>query len=392
MTTLVASPLSKALSIVLFIPLGAINAGCGAADAARPREPTYAEIAGASTASFLDRNASPYILEWEPSQHAALDAAMQKGVVVVAYNGASVALLPDCHLGGAYQASGVTPQSGKVKLKNTDTAAAGSPQLPASQEVRAGFDRGASVNFEYVIAGRREASRVDARRGELEGLREACRGATHFIHSAFVGAFRRLSDTSADIHVGARVLGAEAKAGSSSAKSTEAQAGDMDACRKGQTGAGGAGSASNGCFVPIQIELRPLASSTLVHLTFVSFTIEPNDPSGSAWDRPGRTPDPIFALSNGLGFDFKTPVMDDTLTGAPSLSIGPFEMTEEGPLVLLALDDDEPLGKEMIGSTQVSLTELRGSPYIDKEIKLGGKVTGRVRLQARVEVLSVPVP
>jgi hypothetical protein len=200
----------------------------------------------------------------------------------------------------------------------------------------------------------------------------------------------------ADLHIGGRALGAEAGAGSSSAKSTEAQGGDVEACRKarGLEAAGDERRAlpAGGCSVPIQVELRPISSSTLVELTLVSFSIEPTDPSGVAWDQPGRTPDPIFAFSNGLGFDFQTPAIDDALTGAPSIAIGPLEMTPEGALVLLAFDDDEPFGKETIGSARVGLADLRSSPYVDVDLRSGGVVTGRVRLQGRVEILGVPVP
>lgn len=375
-----------ASSILVASALG----GCGAADAVRPDEPTYADAVGAGAARFVPRNSSPFIVDWEPDQHAALDAAMQKGIVVVAYDGSTITLLPDCRLEGVYSASGVTLQSGTVKVRSSDSAGASAPPVGVVRDVRADLERSAALDVAYTIAAKREAGRPGARRTELQGMGSACRGATHFVHGALLGAFRRLSGASAEVHGGASVFGVGATAGSTSARATESRGGDLDTCQQPDVVAPApAGAEASGCSVPLQLELRPIAPSTLVRLTLVSFTIEPRNSSGGGWDGENGPPDPIFEISSGLGLPRRTASFENRTTATPSVAMDVVEVAENEPLTLRVIDEDV-LGSETIGEAQLTLAEIRSGPYFDKELRASGAVTARLRLQATIESLSVP--
>ena len=189
--------------------------GCsvgGAAEKARPDDPTYA---GAVNAQLLfgDRP-QVLVVDWEAESRVDLEVAMKRGVAVMALDAHGPRLL-DCQLPGDYTFLGTTRKEKVVRLLDRDEVKANLPLQGAglASKLEGEFSRGATLDVALVMVGKRTAAARRAQRDQLVG---ECTGATHIVRSATVGAFAMTTGTQAKIRTAAELFAAEAGVSSQS--------------------------------------------------------------------------------------------------------------------------------------------------------------------------------
>ena len=152
----------------------------------------------------LNDVSSPLIIEWPSSARSDLEAAMHDGVVVVSYSCEKVKVLPDCKVAGAYGYRAVTPREESVLIEGRDNIQASFGGV--SWAVGGNFERDAKLDLSYVLVGKQSTPRTSLHQDELEGG-DFCKGATHFVKRADVGAFAYATGTRVAAGMSAKVLG-----------------------------------------------------------------------------------------------------------------------------------------------------------------------------------------
>jgi TPR repeat protein len=230
-------------------------AACGgstAATAVRPPDPTYAEASGAPACRAVDDYPAPLAVDWRPEDRVDLEAAMHKGVAVVAYDCKSIRLLPTCTVPGSYGFVGTSTEQQVVRLENTDELTTNLPRFGAALGVKLDTElrRGATLDVALMMIGKEVATRAEALPEELQG---DCAGATHFVLGTTVGAFAMRKGTRATVRSAAELLGAASETTSTSSKEVESAAGSLDDCNKALPFS----PAPEGrCSAPLRLQLR----------------------------------------------------------------------------------------------------------------------------------------
>src|SRR5262249_25761778 len=114
--------------------------------------------------------------------------------------------------------------------------------------------RGSSIDLALVMVGKKGTTVAAAAKPELAGT---CDGATHFVRSAFVGAFAMATGTNGKARAVADMFGASAQAASTSEKKTANKDGDLEACRKSTADAP---KPPDQCGSAVRLELVPLVA------------------------------------------------------------------------------------------------------------------------------------
>ena len=211
-------------------------AGCGATipdvDA---RAPSLAEAQGgpAQTAQLCEKaeeRETPLIVEWPGTHKVELESLSKRGIVVVRYEGCKLSVLPLCEARGAYTFA----------------------RLPvAAPGLRAELASGKAFKLDYVLVGRRM---TEAAPPEMTG---DCAGATHYVRSISVGAYKLESSAraaqGADVDAGIVQTGGSRQASRprnrrSGGVATRAPKGDLDE----------AAARAAGCSAPVQLGLVKL--------------------------------------------------------------------------------------------------------------------------------------
>lgn len=239
--------------------LALVAGGCGsgaAGEAVRPADPTAKEALGEPDAEAQCRsvasNAEPLVVDWKSNERLDLELAMKEGVAVVSYDCKSIKLLKSCKVTGSYGFAGVSRKEDVIQLTNSDEVAANLPLSAAtlSSEVQ----RGSSIDLALVMVGKKGTTVSAAAKPDLAG---SCDGATHFVRSAFVGAFAMSTGSKGQVKAVADLFGAGASAASSSSKKTANKDGDLDSCRKSTPDSA---SPPDQCQAAIRLELVPIAA------------------------------------------------------------------------------------------------------------------------------------
>ncbi len=212
--------------------LASCGGGAGAqAAAVRPKDLTFAE-AVRDTGPCLEGDRFPRVLtvDWRSEERLDVEAAMKRGMAVVAYDCKGLRLLPDCRVEGTYGFIGVTRKEEAIRLENADEVRANLPLRGPGLAVSIGgeLERGATLDIALVMVGKRSAARSEVTRNELVG---ACEGATHFVRAATVGAFVMSTGSRAKVATAAEIFGAGASASSGSDKQVQSRDGDLAQCR-----------------------------------------------------------------------------------------------------------------------------------------------------------------
>jgi hypothetical protein len=211
---------------------------------------------------------------------------MKRRLVAVEYDCQKLVLLPDCELSGEYQYAGITPREQVIRMGDEFEVRANLPLggLSLAGQLGGDFQRGNTLDVALAIVGQRAAVKRRVLRSELAG---ECRGATHFIRSAMVGAFAMEKGTRGHVKTAAQVFGLGVAAQSHEASHVVNRDGSLEACRKGD----GRDDEVPGCAAPLRVELRPLLErlpGPEAATAAVEETLAPSCPAGTRGDDSGK--------------------------------------------------------------------------------------------------------
>ena len=218
-------------SLLLIAIMSLCTASCAAgAETLRPGQITAGDAIGETfecTEEKLKGDLSPFTADWGDSQRASLEMAMKRGVAVVQMTCEGPKVLKACMVVGDYAYSGVSLKTKLVQMKDAGSASINLGGL-ASASLKSAFSQGRWLNLAYMIAGA-ETTTVSSVSPVL--LKGRCKGATHFVYEAQVGAFSMETTEQGESKTAADFLIGDAKAEAESSKSTRTTDGDPDSCK-----------------------------------------------------------------------------------------------------------------------------------------------------------------
>ncbi len=247
-----------ALAPLALAPLAALLASCGghAGDMVRPKDFVARDAVGAAAPSCegAPRLARPLIVDLDADARVDLEAAMKKGIVVVAYDCKSLRVLPACKFEAAgYEYAGVSRKEQVVQMKDQDELSVNLPL--ASHKFGGAVQAGRSLDLALVLVGRRSTTVGKVAREELAG---GCEGATHFVQTASVGAFSMATGSSGKAMAVAELFKVGASASSESSRQAASRDGSLEACRSSDPDAA---TPPAECRTPIRIGLMPVVAA-----------------------------------------------------------------------------------------------------------------------------------
>lgn len=239
-----------------FFVFGLVAAGCGTTpgEKVRPKDPTFEGArGGASSCKDAGDESTPLIVDWNPEERGDLEVAMKQGVAVFHHDCKTTKLLQDCKVEGPYSFLGITKKEQVIAIENADQAQANLPLHGAS--IGASMASGSSLDVGLIMVGKKTTA--------IDGIKKSslgshCEGATHYVHSATVGAFAMRTLTSGAVHAKAALDvfgGAGASGSSTSAKDFMNKDGEVESCKGADVDAT---SAPSGCGAPVRIRLLPI--------------------------------------------------------------------------------------------------------------------------------------
>ncbi|MCU0687098.1 MAG: sel1 repeat family protein [Polyangiaceae bacterium] len=279
----------------------AFLSACGgkAGDVVRPKDITGAAALGKAAAKCTGepKLASPLVVDLDSSSRVDLEAAMKQGVVVVAYDCASLRVLSACKVsGGEYAYTGVSRKEDVVQMKNQDEAAV---NLPFSGGKAGGeIKSGNSIDLALVYIGQHATTvgRID--RAEMSG---GCEEATHFLRSANVGAFSMATGSAGKVTAVAELFKIGASGLSSATRNVTTTDGSLEACRSSNPDAPAPPAE---CRSAISVQLMPLAGSTArkveKHAPSTGDLPEPAEPKTEKAERAKEAKPEIAACPPGF--------------------------------------------------------------------------------------------
>jgi hypothetical protein len=236
----------------ILLCLAGCSAGVPDVDA---KEPTIAEAEGdpaadAEACAASETRDNPLIIEWPGTHKVELESISKRGLVLVRFEGCKLTVLPTCEAKGGYKFEPVTPQRDALEIKNENDLFA---KLPiAAPGLKAELASGKAFKLDYVLVGQRIAETPPS---DMTG---ECDGATHYVRTISVGAYKM--DSSAKANQGADVdVGIVQTGGHRSASRARNRAsGDVDGCAS-KTDLDEGKAKSAGCSAPVQLGLSPLS-------------------------------------------------------------------------------------------------------------------------------------
>lgn len=205
---------------------------------------------------------APFVVEWEGSERAQLEAAIRKGVVAVRYGGCQLEVVPGCTAPAAYEYAALTPKKESVEIVDADELYARFPRGAVGLEAE--LERAGSLSVDMMVVGRHEAPSIHVSREQLSGT---CLTATHVVTGLTVGAFRFHTGSSSELAASVEVgqLG-EAGRASEAQREELSTDGDVAAC---QLATPGDPAPPERCGAIMRIEVAPLpergADEALMH-------------------------------------------------------------------------------------------------------------------------------
>lgn len=219
--------------------------------------------------------ARPLAVDWRPEDRADLEVAMKRGVAVVSYDCKEARVLRDCHVEGGYGFVGINTKEQVIRLRGADELRLNLPFFGAKLEARA--KREAAFDVALAMIGQSVSTRPMLAKSQLTG---DCKGATHFVRAATVGAFVMRTATSGEIGAAAQLLSTGASGTSSSASDVMNRDGDPSACRKAS---GDAKTPERQCSSLLRLELKAISADPVVEAPdpFVEYATARACPEGS---------------------------------------------------------------------------------------------------------------
>ncbi|MEZ4442661.1 MAG: tetratricopeptide repeat protein [Polyangiaceae bacterium] len=196
----------------------------------------------------------PLIVDVDQDTRTNLEAAMQESLVVVSYDCRKLKVLPACTLPDAsYGYRGISLKEQVKQIEEMDDLAVNFPVSAA--KLGAEVKSGRSIDLALYRAGLRKTTVGTVARSELQG---SCEGATHFVHSATVGAFTIASGSSGKASAAAEVFSYGGHTSSESEHKSLNRDGSPVACKKSQPGFP---SPIGQCQAPISLLLIPVSDT-----------------------------------------------------------------------------------------------------------------------------------
>ncbi|NUP08623.1 MAG: hypothetical protein HOW73_21455 [Polyangiaceae bacterium] len=195
-----------------------------------------------STCKVAKDPLNPLVVEWPGTAKVEMETASRRGLVAVSYSGCTMKILPACEIKGGYDLESTTPARDRLEIADNNELYAKLPLGAAS--LRGELSAGAALELDYIAVGQRIANKAPT---ETVG---ECTGATHYVRTITVGAFRLDAKAKGKAGIGVEV--GSAGAGLSreeNVRKLRAQ-GDVDACVKDP--------ASDECGAILQLGLSPL--------------------------------------------------------------------------------------------------------------------------------------
>ena len=230
-----------------------ISCGGGAGEKLRPKDYTGTEaLAGvAPVCAGAPRLARPLTVDLDADVRGDLEASMKKGVVVVAYDCATLRVLSNCRLAdGDYEYAGVSRKEEVVQMKGMDELRVNLPV--GSAKLGGEVQAGRSVDLALVSVGRRSTTLGKVEHAQLTGT---CDGATHFVQKAFLGAFSIATGSVGKAAVVADLFQVGASGKSESERKASSSDGSLEACRKSDPDSEAPPAE---CRAPLRVELVPI--------------------------------------------------------------------------------------------------------------------------------------
>ncbi len=186
---------------------------------------------------------NPLVVEWPGTSKVDFESSSKRGVVVVSYVGCNMKILSGCQAEGAYDYTAVTPARDRLEMKNQNELYARLPLAAAS--LKGELSQGAALELEYIAVGQRIANKPPV------SLSGSCDGATHYVRSITVGAFKLDALAAGKAGLGVDVGGAGVGAGrEENARKIRSQ-GNVEKCAADPNAAE--------CGATLQLGLAPLS-------------------------------------------------------------------------------------------------------------------------------------
>lgn len=172
---------------------------------------------------------APLVVDWKPEERTDLEIAMRHSLAVVEYTCGSIRVLSDCKADGEYGFNAVTIKQQAIQLRSGDELRANLPRsgVLLGAKLEAELKRGASLEIGMAMIGRYRTTRGNLPRATLKG---ECKGATHFVRGATLGAFAMQVSADATAHSVAEIFDGGVRAGSSSSRSERSSDGVLAEC------------------------------------------------------------------------------------------------------------------------------------------------------------------
>ena len=167
----------------------------------------------------------PWLVEWDATHVARMQAAAQEGVLLVHYSGCELEILYGCEQEGAYKFVPTTLSTNTEYITNEDEIFA---KLPVGALKLVGeFQQGDKWSLDYAITGMKQTAVKKIDGAALEG---GCDRATHFVSAMAVGAYRLVSEAKRNAAASVEVFGSGAGVSGGRSAGALRQAGVYEEC------------------------------------------------------------------------------------------------------------------------------------------------------------------
>ena len=248
--------MNSLLSSLPLAVVGMLLAGCGAAELIRKDAPSVAEATGEKCDPNAD-STNAFVLDLPPERRSDVELAIgSKNLTVVSFTCKELKILKTCKAAGTYSYRGTSPKERVLSLESADQIRAALPL--GGVGIAATFESEASAGTKFdlglVIVGQQVGSASSFSAAELTGN---CKGATHVITGAKMGAFAMGTSSKAELKTAAEIFGAGISAGSHSSKLTKTRDGSLEACSAAEAGAD---EPPKSCEAVLAVELTKLSA------------------------------------------------------------------------------------------------------------------------------------
>jgi hypothetical protein len=227
-------------------------------EAVRPDERSGAEAMGEAPAKFdctaVAPAAEPLVVDW--ADHERMDLGIklrEEGVAVVHYGCDGLRLLKHCKIDGGYNFAGSAASTVVIELKSADAVQASLPMQGIKFAAEVSGD--SQIDVATAIIGRLGTMVTAPTKGDAKG---ECDGATHYVRSAYVGAFAMATGTKGKAAAAAEVFKFSASGSSESSRHALTTDGELGVCEAYDPDAN-PDAPPGKCRAAIRLELAPLA-------------------------------------------------------------------------------------------------------------------------------------